>query len=43
VTGQTFSADGGLDQGKGVDPMDAMYGAEVMASIRAGKPVSQEH
>lgn len=38
VTGQTFSADGGLDQGKGPDPMDAMYGAEVMARIRAGKP-----
>lgn len=38
VTGQTFSADGGLDQGKGVDPMDAMYGADVMARIRAGRP-----
>jgi NAD(P)-dependent dehydrogenase (short-subunit alcohol dehydrogenase family) len=42
VTGQTFSADGGLDQGKGVDPMDAMYGVEAMESIRAGKPVSQK-
>ncbi len=38
VTGQTFSADGGLDQGKGPDPMDAMYGKDVMDQIRAGKP-----
>jgi hypothetical protein len=38
VTGQTFSADGGLDQGKGPDPMDAMYGKDVMDRIRAGKP-----
>lgn len=38
VTGQTFSADGGLDQGKGADPMDAMYGTEVMERIRAGQP-----
>lgn len=37
VTGQTFSADGGLDQGKGTDPMDAIYGKEVMDRIRAGK------
>ena len=37
VTGQTFSADGGLDQGKGPDPMDAMYGKQVMDRIRAGK------
>lgn len=37
VTGQTFSADGGLDQGKGPDPMDAMYGKDVMDLIRAGK------
>jgi NAD(P)-dependent dehydrogenase (short-subunit alcohol dehydrogenase family) len=37
VTGQTFSADGGLDQGKGPDPMDAMYGKEVMDRIRAGE------
>jgi NAD(P)-dependent dehydrogenase (short-subunit alcohol dehydrogenase family) len=40
VTGQTFSADGGLDQGKGPDPMDAMYGKDVMDQIRAGKSVS---
>lgn len=39
VTGQTFAADGGLDQGKGADPMDAMFGAETMALIRAGRPV----
>ncbi len=38
VTGQTFSADGGLDQGKGPDPMDAMYGQDTMGRIRAGKP-----
>jgi len=37
VTGQTFSADGGLDQGKGPDPMDAMYGTATMDAIRAGK------
>ena len=37
VTGQTFSADGGLDQGKGPDPMDAMYGKQVMDRIRTGK------
>lgn len=39
VTGQTFSADGGLDQGKGPDPMDAIYGKDLMDRIRAGKPV----
>ena len=37
VTGQTFSADGGLDQGKGPDPMDAMYGEKAMAAIRRGQ------
>lgn len=37
VTGQTFSADGGMDQGKGVDPMDAMFGKETMDLIRAGR------
>lgn len=36
VTGQTFSADGGLDQGKGPDPMDAMFGKDVMDRIRSG-------
>ncbi len=37
VTGQTFSADGGMDQGKGPDPMDAMFGKEAMDQIRQGK------
>jgi NAD(P)-dependent dehydrogenase (short-subunit alcohol dehydrogenase family) len=37
VTGQTFSADGGMDQGKGPDPMDAMFGKDVMDQVRAGK------
>jgi NAD(P)-dependent dehydrogenase (short-subunit alcohol dehydrogenase family) len=37
VTGQTFSADGGLDQGKGPDPMDAMFGKALMDQVRAGK------
>jgi len=37
VTGQTFSADGGLDQGKGPDPMDAMFGKDVMDRVRAGQ------
>ena len=37
VTGQTFSADGGMDQGKGADPMDAMFGHDVMDGIRSGK------
>jgi NAD(P)-dependent dehydrogenase (short-subunit alcohol dehydrogenase family) len=38
VTGQTFSVDGGLDQGSGADTMDAIFGAEAMARIRAGQP-----
>jgi len=38
VTGQAFSADGGMDQGKGPDFMDAFYGKDVMDRIRAGKP-----
>ena len=40
VTGQTFTADGGMEQGKGPDFMDAFYGKEVMDQIRAGRPVS---
>lgn len=40
VTGQTFSVDGGMDQGKGPDFMDAFFGKETMDSIRAGKPVT---
>lgn len=39
VTGQTFSADGGADQGKGADMMDMMLGKDVMDQIRAGKAV----
>ncbi len=39
VTGQTFSADGGMDQGKGPDFMDAFFGKEAMDRIRAGKTI----
>lgn len=39
VTGQTFSVDGGMDQGKGPDFMSAFYSKEVMDRIRSGKPV----
>lgn len=41
VTGQTFSADGGMDQNSGPDFMDAFFGRYVMDRIRAGKPVDQ--
>lgn len=41
VTGQTISADGGMDQGKGPNFMDAFFGTELMDRIRAGKPVSE--
>jgi len=37
VTGQTFSADGGMDQGKGPDTMDSMFGKAAMDLIRRGK------
>lgn len=37
VTGQTFSADGGLEQGKGPDFMDQFFGKEAMDQVRAGK------
>lgn len=37
VTGQTFSADGGMDQGKGPDFMDAFFGQDIMDKIRSGK------
>ena len=37
VTGQSFSADGGQDQGKAPDMMDDLYGKAVMDRIRAGK------
>ena len=42
VTGQSFSADGGLEQGRPADHLDAMFGAETMASIRAGQPVERD-
>lgn len=37
VTGQSFSADGGMEQGGPQDYMDAFFGKEVMDRIRAGK------
>ncbi len=37
VTGQIFSADGGMEQGKGPDFMDQIFGKEAMAMVRAGK------
>ena len=39
VTGQSFSVDGGQEQGKIPDMMDATFGKEVMDQIRAGRPV----
>ena len=42
MTGQTFSADGGMDQGKGPDFMDAFFGKEAMDQIRAGKPLNAD-
>jgi NAD(P)-dependent dehydrogenase (short-subunit alcohol dehydrogenase family) len=39
VTGQCFSVDGGQEQGKMPDMMDALYGKERMDKIRAGKPI----
>ena len=39
VTGQTFSADGGGDQGKAADMMDMMLGKELMDRVRAGEAV----
>lgn len=39
VTGQTFSADGGQEQGKAPDHMDDFYGKAVMDQVRAGKPI----
>lgn len=37
VTGQTFSADGGMDQVSGPNFMEGMFGEDAMARIRAGK------
>lgn len=39
VTGQSFSVDGGQEQGRIPDMMDATFGKEVMDQIRAGQPV----
>lgn len=40
VTGQTFTADGGMEQGRAPDFMDAIYGVEMMDKIRAGRAVA---
>lgn len=37
VTGQTISADGGMDQASGPDFMDAFHGKETMDLIRTGR------
>lgn len=37
VTGQTFSADGGLELGRAPDFMEAIYGKETMGRLRKGK------
>lgn len=37
VTGQTFSADGGLELGRAPDFMEALYGKETMDRLRSGK------
>lgn len=37
VTGQSFAADGGQEQGKAPDAMDDTYGKGVMDQVRAGK------
>lgn len=39
VTGQIFSADGGLEQGKAPDNMDAFFGKEVMDRVRSGHSI----
>ena len=39
VTGQSFSVDGGLEQGSHPDMMDPVFGKEVMDRIRAGQPL----
>lgn len=39
VTGQSFSVDGGQDQGKIPDMMDLTFGKEVMDRIRSGQPL----
>jgi len=37
ITGQTFSADGGMEQGKGPDFMDQFFGKDMMDRLRAGR------
>lgn len=39
MTGQTVGVDGGMDQGKGPDFMEAIYGQDTMDQIRAGRPL----
>jgi len=41
VTGQSFSADGGQDQGKAPDMMDDLFGKEAMDQMRGGKSIDQ--
>ncbi len=41
VTGQSFAADGGLEQGRSPDHLDAMYGKDIMDVIRAGQPAER--
>jgi NAD(P)-dependent dehydrogenase (short-subunit alcohol dehydrogenase family) len=38
VTGQSISADGGQEQGKVPDLLDALYGKDVMDKVRIGRP-----
>jgi NAD(P)-dependent dehydrogenase (short-subunit alcohol dehydrogenase family) len=42
VTGQSISADGGQEQGKVPDMLDAIYGKDVMDQVRAGRPPATE-
>lgn len=39
VTGQTFSCDGGQDQGQAPDMMDDLFGVDVMNCVRSGKEI----
>lgn len=41
VTGQSFSVDGGQEQGKIPDMMDLTFGKEAMDVIRAGQPLAE--
>ena len=42
VTGQSFSVDGGLEQGSQPDMMDAVFGKPAMDRIRAGQPLDPQ-